>query len=503
VQPSFRRQLLANGIGRVWGFLSNFVFVPMYLHILGVDNFGVIALFIAVGGIVAFLDLGLSPTLARELHDQQRSVQQKINLLFSYEGAYAAIVGCVALVALLVPSGAFSVLLAPQDLARPEVASSVRLVFVCAAAQMLFNFYISGLMGVEEQVRGNVVIVAGGLVRGALVIVPLWLYPQPLTYLLWQLVFLGVFAVLARHMLYRAIDRDRMCSRREFSLAVISENLSFTGGMFMLALISAVIAQMDKLFIGKIEGMASLSEYSLASTFAQLLVFVISPITFTLLPRLVRNVTSGKADEVRSLFLFAHKLVAAIVCAAVAGLVFFGQTLIGIWTGGKLDTTSIATYFAPLAIGYALVALQTIPHSIAVANKDLSGILLYGGVGAALTLPAYWYLITRFGIPGAAMTWLCLQVCLYPLYVQWVNRKFIGVKSLWWTLMVPSLLLPLAAAIVISFCGSRLISSTNHVLTNLAIAGGTALLSLFCCFAISLRRLDLHRLLIPQRSEVP
>jgi O-antigen/teichoic acid export membrane protein len=503
VRPTFRRQLVANGIGRVWGFLSNFVFVPMYLHILGVDNFGVIALFIAVAGIVAFLDLGLSPTLARELHDQTRSVQQRIDLLFSYEGVYAAIVGCVVLVALLVPAGAFSILLAPQDLARPEVAASVRLVFVCAAAQMLFNFYVSGLMGVEEQVQGNVVIVAGGLVRGALVIIPLWLYPQPLTYLVWQLVFVVAFALLARHLLYRAIDRDRTCSRREFSLGVISENLPFTGGMFLLALISAVIAQMDKLFIGKIEGMASLSEYSLASTFAQLLVFVISPVTITLLPRLVRNATSGNAEAVTSLFLFAHKLVAAIVCASVAGLVFFGPTLIGIWTGGNLDTTSIATYFAPLAIGYALVALQTIPHSIAVANKQLSGILLFGGVGAALTLPTYWYLIKSIGIPGAAVTWLCLQICLYPLYLRWVNRRFIGLKSLWWSLMVPSLLLPLAAALVISFCGSRLLSSTNHVLTNLAIAGGTALVSLFCCFAISLRRLDLHRALLSQRSDLP
>jgi O-antigen/teichoic acid export membrane protein len=503
VQPTFRRQLVANGIGRVWGFLSNFVFVPIYLQILGVDNFGVVALFTTVAGIVAFLDLGLSPTLARELHDQRRTVQQKTNLLFSYEGAYAAIVGIVAIVALLVPSGAFSILLAQQDLARPEVAYSVRLVFICAAAQMMFNFFVSGLLGVEEQVRGNIVIVAGGLVRGALVIVPLWFFPQPITYLLWQLVFVTVFALLARHMLYRAIDPDRKCSQREFSLAVITDNLSFTRGMFLVAVISAVIAQMDKLFISKIEGMASLSEYSLASTFAQLLVFVISPITLTLLPRLVRNATSGNADAVRSLFLVSHKLVAAIVCASVASLIYFGPTLIGIWTGGHLDTASISTYFAPLAIGYALLALQTIPHSIAVANKNLSGILLYGGIGAALTLPAYWYLIRSFGIPGAAATWLCLQICLYPLYLHWVNQKFIGVQSLWWSLMVPSLLLPLAAALLISFLGSRLLDATNHVLTNLAIAGCTTLVSLYCSFAISLRRFDLHRVVATQRTDLP
>ena len=91
------------------------------------------------------------------------------------------------------------------------------------------------------------------------------------------------------------------------------------------------------------------------------------------------------------------------------------------------------------------------------------------------------------------MTWLCLQSCLYPLYVQWVNRKFIGVQSLWWSLLVPSLLLPLVAAFSICFVGSRFLSPTNHTLTNLAIAGATALISLWCCFSISLRRLDPHR----------
>lgn len=494
VHPSFRRQLAANGIGRIWGFLSNFVFVPLYVHILGVDNFGVIALFIAVGGIVAFLDLGLSPTMARELHDQKRSVQQKINLLFSYEGAYAAIVGFVVLVALAMPAGGFSVLLTQQDLARPEVASAVRLVFVCAAIQMLFNFYVAGLMGVEEQVRGNLVIVVAGVVRSAVVIVPLWLYPQPRTYLLWQLLFLAVFAGLARHLLYRAIDRDRACSRREFSMAIISENLSFTGGMFLVAVTSAVIAQTDKLFVSKFEGMASLAEYSLSSTFAQLLVFVISPVTITLLPRLVRNVTSDNAEAVRSLFLFAHKLVAAVVCASLAGLVFFGPRLIGIWTGGKLDPASVATYFTPLVIGYASLALQTIPHSIAVSNKNLSGILWLGGMGAALTLPAYGYLIRRFGIPGAAATWLCLQLCLYPLYVSWVNRRFIGVQSMWWRLMVPSLLLPLAAAFAICFVGSRFLSTATSAIALIVVAGVTTLASLLCCFTIVFRTLDLHRL---------
>ena len=204
----FGRHLLANALGRSWAFVSTFLFVPVYVHLLGVDGFGVIALYLAVSGVIALLDLGLSPTLARELHDQRRSSGDKVDLLFTYEVAYAVIVGVLVVGVALLPREAFSVLLSDQDLAKPAARSAVKLVFFAAAVQLQLNFYLAGLFGVEQPGKANLVIIAAGIVRSALVIVPLRLYPSPSVYLVWQVVFAGLFAFAARRFLYAVSRAD-------------------------------------------------------------------------------------------------------------------------------------------------------------------------------------------------------------------------------------------------------------------------------------------------------
>lgn len=485
------RHLLANVLGRSWAFLSTFLFVPVYVHLLGIENFGVIALFLVVGGLLAFLDLGLSPTLARELHDQARGTREKASLLFTYEIAFASIVGAVVLSALVVPTAWFSVLLTSEDLSRPEVSSSIRLVFVAAAVQLLFNFYVAGLMGVEEQIKGNVIIVVAGVVRSGIVVGPLWVFPLPAVYLLWQVVFVLVFSGIARYLLYKAIARDMAAAERVFAIQTIMDNLSFTRGMFLISMIAAINTQVDKLLISKLSGMAALSEYLLVSTFAQLLVFVVSPVTIAMLPRFVRSASLGDTEAVRYLFLVTHKLVAATVCAAVGCMVFFGPYLISIWTVGNVEADSIGAYATLLVIGYASLALQTVPHCVAIANKDLKWILFLGGASVLFTLPVYWYLINQFGVVGAAITWLTLQLIIYPLYVGWVNKRFIGVASLWRDVLLPTVFVPLLVALAIGYFTSHFLLGADHIAINMVIIGVASILSLCCCLCITVRPADL------------
>ena len=485
---------MANALGRSWAFVSTFLFVPVYVHLLGVDGFGVIALYLAVGGIIALLDLGLSPTLARELHDQRRSSGEKVDLLFTYEAAYAVIVGMLVLGVALLPREAFSLLLSNQDLAKPGARSAVRLVFFAAAVQLQFNFYVAGLFGVEQPGKANLVIIAAGMVRSALVIVPLRLYPSPSVYLVWQVVFAGLFAFAARRFLYAVSRADTFAGSPVFRMRLISDNLHFTAGMFVVSLTAAVNAQADKLLIGKLIGLSALARYSLVSTFAQLLVFIVSPVTIAVLPRFVRHVTSGEADAARALFLIAYKLSGAIVCAAAGSMVFFGPYLISVWTVGKVSVESIAPYAVVLIVGYALLALGTVPHAVAVANKNLKGSLATS-ITMIVTLPAYWHLISRYGAAGAAITWLVLQATVVPVYTWWVSKRFVDLRGAGRAVFARALLLPLAFSLALNLVASRFVSATKAVAVNLGIIVAVALVAACGCAWFALRRADVDYLL--------
>lgn len=480
--------LVANVAGRLWVLLANFAFVPIYLHLLGLENFGVVALFTAVSGIIAFLDLGLSPTLSRELHDQRSGPRERADLLYTYEVVYTAVVGAVIVLAFVVPEAAFSAFLSPTDLARPQVAGSVRLVFAAAAAQMLLNFYVAGLLGIEQQVRANALLVSSGVVRSALVVVPLWLAPTPRTYLLWQLGSSIAFALLGRTILYFSIGAGRGTPRPAFSRLTLSRHAGFSGAMFLGAVTAAVNTQVDKVFLARLAGLETLAAYSLACTFAQLIVFVVSPVTMTLLPRFVRAATAGDDATVRELFTVSHRLVAGVVSAMVGAMVVFGPYLIGLWTGGQVDPGSVSGYLPALVCGYALLALGTVPHNVAVANKNLQGSVVISA-SVLVTVPAYWFLVRRNGATGAAMAWLVLQSLVVPGYYVWVWRRFLGIPRPM-QFLVRTVAAPVAVSAGISLAASHVLTVGGPVGINLVVIAFAAMASTAGCALLTLRPSD-------------
>jgi hypothetical protein len=204
----------------------------------------------------------------------------------------------------------------------------------------------------------------------------------------------------------------------------------------------------------------------------------------------VRAASSSDHEAVRRLFLTSHRLVAALLCAAVATMVQFGPRLISAWTLGKINPATIASHVVPLAVSNALLALQAIPHCISVAYRNLRGALAIT-LTLVFTLPSYWFFTRDFGPAGAAFTWLALQAVVAPLYVTWVDRRFLRLESSL-PLVAATLLVPALISFGIAHAASYLVHESNHLIINLAVIVGSAGLSTVACLAVAIRRSDLR-----------
>ena len=58
-----RRNVLANIAGRGWAALISLAVVPIYIHLLGIEAFGLIGFFLSLMAILSLLDLGLGTAL--------------------------------------------------------------------------------------------------------------------------------------------------------------------------------------------------------------------------------------------------------------------------------------------------------------------------------------------------------------------------------------------------------------------------------------------------------
>ena len=64
---SLKVNTLANLVGRGWTALLSFLFIPIYIKILGIEAWGLIGFFVILLAMLNLLDMGLSSTLNREL----------------------------------------------------------------------------------------------------------------------------------------------------------------------------------------------------------------------------------------------------------------------------------------------------------------------------------------------------------------------------------------------------------------------------------------------------
>jgi O-antigen/teichoic acid export membrane protein len=62
-----KRNLVANYIGQIWSAVMSIAFIPLYIKYLGIESYGLIGLFGMVLTWLGLLDLGMTPTLSREM----------------------------------------------------------------------------------------------------------------------------------------------------------------------------------------------------------------------------------------------------------------------------------------------------------------------------------------------------------------------------------------------------------------------------------------------------
>ena len=89
-----RKNIASNFTARVWGFVSAYLFVPLYLKFLGIEAYGLVGFYSTLLGVFTFADMGFTATLNREmarLSVRKDSVGEMRDLLRTYETIYLSV----------------------------------------------------------------------------------------------------------------------------------------------------------------------------------------------------------------------------------------------------------------------------------------------------------------------------------------------------------------------------------------------------------------------------
>jgi O-antigen/teichoic acid export membrane protein len=431
-----RQNILANMIGRAWGIISVYLFVPLYLKFLGIEAYGLVGFYSTLLGVLAFADLGLTATLSREmarLEVREGSAEEMGDLLRTYESIYLGI--SLILASAIWFSAPFIAerWLRASTLPRGEIASAIRLMGIAIALQLPAHLYSGGLFGLQRQVLANSLQIGWGVLRGVGAVLVLWLVsPTIMAFSFWQLFSNAVYCFVVRSSTWHALPAAG--TGPGFKWAVFRNTWRYASGVAGLTLLSTILKQTDKLVVSKLMPLEIFGYYMLAGSLAMAPMMLASPIAVAVFPRMTGLVSMSDRDSLKRIYHRACVLVSvAVLPAALTLTIYAGQFLLA-WTGSAIAVQKAGLAASFLLCGSIIQAILIIPYYLALAHGNISLNLRLGIVSVVLITPLLIFLITRFGIIGGGISWLVMNLCTLPPYMSLIHRRFLPGELKAWVL---------------------------------------------------------------------
>lgn len=453
----FRRNLASNFIATGWAAIMQLVCVPLYTRLLGIEAYGLIGFHITLVAVLQVLDLGLSPTMNREmarLSAGASGVESARDFARTLEVCYW-VLGIVLGAAIIALSQAIAVhWINLGSTSVPTVRRAIAMMGVLIALQWPLSFYQSGLRGLQHQVGMNIVRVVSvtASTGGAVLLLALW-STHVETYFLWQIFVQAIQVAALWCLLWKGLPASKTPSR--FRFATLRESLDFARGMTGIALFGAILTQMDRVVISKELPLAQMGYYTLAVTMASGLMLFITPLFTAIFPRLSALVASGDATGERHTYHFGSQLMVCLVVPTAMVLVVFPADVILAWTGDAQTARICAGPLRLLAIGTALNGLMNLPYALQVAHGWTSIGLRLTIVKVLIFLPVLLMFVPAFGLEGAAASWAALNAFYLAVGVPLTHRRLLRGEA--WTWMLKDVGLPSLLAAIMIVAGAALL----------------------------------------------
>lgn len=444
---SIRRNVIANFIGRAWGIVSVYLFIPLYLKFLGIEAYGLVGFYSALLGLLAFADIGLTATLNREMARlsvcEDKAIEMS-DLLRTYEIIYIIISVTIAILIWFCAPFIAERWLRAGTLPTNEIISAIRLMGIAIALQLPSGLYNGGLLGLQNQVLTNSLQISWGVLRGVGAVLVLWLFsPTILAFTLWQLFSNALYCFAIRFALWRNLAHRPPSP--QFNWDVLRNTWRYSAGMAGMSLIGILLTQTDKVVVSKMLTLEMFGYYTLATILASVPLLLASPISIAVFPRLTGLVEIGNNTFIKKFYHRSCSLVTIAVLPGAVTLAAYASCFIYAWTGSTIAAQQVGMVATLLLGGQILQAITLVPYNLALAHGNVRFTLQIGTSMVVLITPLLIYLIMKYGVVGAGMSWLIMNICTVPPYMYLLHQRLLPGEFSRWCLR--DVCLPLLASL--------------------------------------------------------
>lgn len=407
--------------------LLNFFLIPLYLQVLGVEAFGLIGVFGVLMAVFCLLDMGLGATLNREmarLSARADSAQEQRDLVRTLEVVYWGISLGVALVIWWGAPLIAAHWLNAGELSTETVVQAVQWMGLVVALQLCQGFYQGGLMGLQQQVPANVILMVVGTLRfGGVLPVLWWVSSSIQAFFIWQALISGLAAGWFWGVLWRRLPQGE--GRAEFKPVLAWHRRGFALPMVGNAVIGVFITQMDKIILSKMVPLKVLGFYTLANTLASFVGMVVTPLNSALLPRFAHLWEAHGESALTDLYHTSCQLMTVMVLPLGMVLIFFSHEVLMLWTGSPEVAAQASLVTSLLVLASCLNTLINIPVQMQIA-AGWPQLMMYTNMSCMfLSIPAMVVMVQAHGSVGAAWVSVGINVFYIAVNIPLMHRRLL------------------------------------------------------------------------------
>jgi O-antigen/teichoic acid export membrane protein len=444
-----KKNIIANYLGQGWSGFMAVAFIPFYIQCLGVEAYGLIGLFTVIQALVLILDMGMSPTLNREmarLTNGDYSPQSIRDLLRSLEIICYSLAAAIVVVAWFFSDYFAREWLKTTQLPVGDVAHALTLMTLVAALRLCEGIYRGSLYGLERQVWYNYTYSFLSTLRyvGALAIL-MWFSATIEAFFVWQAGVSIFTLVLLSLCVHHSLPEARACAK--FSKESLIRVWKFAGGMMGITLLSMLFLQMDKVLLSRLVSLHDLGYYSLASTAANVMFMIVVPVTQAIYPQLVKFSSYADQAEMAAIYHKTTQLVVVLTSSISMLLYFFSGGVIFVWSGNQDLIINTAPLLSILIIGSFLNGLSYLPYQLQIAHGWISLLLKIYSFVVLVFIISILFIVPVYGVEGAAWIWVALNAAYLILTSHFMHRRLLREHKWKWCFF--DVLLPVLGAAMV------------------------------------------------------
>lgn len=441
--------LAANLMGSAWAMLVQLVCIPLYVKFMGVEAYGLVGFYLMLQAMLQILDLGLSPTMNREM--ARYSVEpEKANdardLVRTLEVGYW-LIGVLISLALITAAPWIAVhWIKANGIAARGLREALTLMGVLAFFQWPMSFYQGGLTGLRKQVLFNLLRILGSTATNGGAVLALWLIsPTIHVFFLWLVASNAVMVLVWTVFFWKSLpEGSRSAQLRPNLLRNIGY---FAAGMSGIATFSLILGQADKLVLSRVLDLKVFGYYTIAGVFGTGLVLIVSSVFNTIFPQFSALVAQGDEAAIIRLYHKGTQLMLLLIIPLTAVLALFSVEVLQLWTRNPDVARNAGPIASILVLAAAINGLMFLPFTLQLAYGWTSLGLKITIFLTIIVVPGVWFMAKYYGPVGAAYVFLGLQLINMLIGVPLTHRRLLRQEMTKWFLQ--DIAPPLAASVLV------------------------------------------------------